>query len=167
MSKSKKKIAKKTAKNKQSPAKSRIKKSRIVALIIICAAVLAVVIVAVAVNAFSSAKKSQLCGYEWKSASALNASGDEADMGEVYNVNYSAYQGSLNFKDDGTFSIWLSPGAADDGTHTGTYSFTDDSKIDVVFDEGTVTSFEVNRKADEIESIVVNYNDYEVYFTKP
>lgn len=162
MSKSKKKSVQKKQFNQKKP----VKKSRVIAWISAGVVVLAAIIVIVVVNIFSSVRDSQLYNFGWVAASATNSSGDEVDMGEVYKVNYSSYQGTLTFNENGTFSLWLSPGSADDGTHTGVYAFTDDSTIDVIFDDGTVTSFTVNRKSGEIDSIVINYNEYDVYFKK-
>ena len=113
-----------------------------------------------------SAKLSELCNYQWISSSAVNSSGDEVSMAEVYNTNYSSYQGTLNFKDDYTFSLWLSPGSIEDGSHTGIFEIVDDSKIDVIFNDTTYTSFYIHRENGEISSISLNYEDYEVFFTK-
>ena len=86
-------------------------------------------------------------------------------MAEVYNTNYTTYKGSLSFKDDGTFSLWLTPGTAEDGTHSGKYSVSGDT-ITAIFDDGeTTTDFKIHRKGEEIDSISLNYEDYEVYFT--
>ena len=113
-----------------------------------------------------SAKLSELCNYQWISSSAVNSSGDEVSMAEVYNTNYSSYQGTLNFKDDYTFSLWLSPGSVEDGSHTGVFEIVDDSKIDVFFYDTTYTSFYIHRENGEISSISLNYEDYEIFFTK-
>lgn len=109
--------------------------------------------------------KSDISNTEWVSSSAVNASGDEVEMAEVYNTNYTTYKGSLSFKDDGTFSLWLTPGTAEDGTHSGKYSVSGDT-ITAIFDDGeTTTDFKIHRKGEEIDSISLNYEDYEVYFT--
>ena len=117
-------------------------------------------------QAVENKKLSALCDYTWVPSTANNASGDEVEMSEVYSTNYSSYQGSLTFKDDGTFSLWLSPGTPDDGTHSGTYKLEADNKISAQFDEGTLTTFDIVRENGNIKNIKVNYNTHEVYFTK-
>lgn len=99
----------------------------------------------------------------WISKSALNASGDEVDVREVYNVRYSNYQGRLDFDGDNHFELWLAPGDVDDGTHTGTYELKENS-VTAAFDEGTVVQFDVVRENGKIERIDVGYDDYTVCF---
>lgn len=130
-------------------------------------ATIAVLLIAVVVCALllSIKNKSDISNTEWVSSSAVNASGDEVEMAEVYNTNYTTYKGSLSLKDDGTFSLWLTPGTAEDGTHSGKYSVLGDT-ITAIFDDGeTTTDFKIHRKGEEIDSISLNYEDYEVYFT--
>ena len=99
-------------------------------------------------------------------ASAHNASGDEVEVGEIYNTNYTTYQGSLSFEDDGTFEFWLSPGAPDDGTHGGKYTIKDNSVIDVTFDNGESQNFKIEDKNGHIASITAEYEGYKVQFVK-
>lgn len=157
---------KKSANSNKIPKKKPVKKLPIIIGSVIAVAIIAVIAVAAVWNVSEKTRLSELYDYTWIPTSAQNASGDEVEIAEVYNTNYTSYQGSLAFSDDGTFSIWLSPGTPDDGTHSGAYRLTDENTIDVVFDEGTFTSFEIKRNGDDIENIVVNYNDYEVYFSK-
>ena len=128
--------------------------------------VLLVIVVAVVALIFTMHNKANdIVGTDWVSSSAVNASGDEVEMAEVYNTSYTSYQGSLSFKDDGTFSLWLTPGTSEDGTHSGKYTVNGDT-ITAAFDDGeTTTSFYIHRNGDKIESISLNYEDYEVYFT--
>lgn len=86
-------------------------------------------------------------------------------MSEIYNTNYTSYQGSLTFNDDGRFSLWLSPGTADDGTHTGCFTVNSDDEIEAYFDDGTNTKFKIERKNGTANGIIINYNDYEIYFS--
>ena len=83
---------------------------------------------------------------EWKSVSALNASGDEVDVREVYNVRYSQYQGKLTFDSENGFELWLRPGDPSDGTHSGKYEI-DGDKANVTFDEGTDTAFALRARS--------------------
>ena len=164
MSKKKKKST--NANKTKIPKKKPVKKLPIIIGSVFAVAIIAVIVVAVVKNISEKNHLSELYDYTWIPESAQNASGDEVEMAEVYNTDYTSYQGSLTFSDDGTFSIWLSPGSPDDGTHSGVYQLTDEKTIDVVFDEGTYTSFKIKRNGDDIENIVVNYNDYEIYFSK-
>ena len=138
------------------------------AAIITVGSILIIGIIGYLIYSFTSdsVKKSDLCNYQWISSSALNASGDEVPMAAVYNTNYTSYQGTLNFNDDDTFSLWLSPGTIEDGTHTGVYDIVDNTKIDVVFHDSTYTSFYIHQENGEISSISLKYEDYEVFFTK-
>lgn len=157
---------KKSVKLNKSQKKKTIRKLPVIVCSVIAVAIIAVIVISVVNNISEKKHLSELCDYNWIPSTAQNSSGDEVEIAEVYNTDYSSYQGSLTFSDDGTFSIWLSPGTPDDGTHSGAYRLTDENTIDVVFDEGTFTSFEIKRNGDDIENIVVNYNDYEVYFSK-
>lgn len=161
MSKSKK-AKKKNKVNSAAVRKSKFNRKKAITATLVML-VLAVVIGAVVITMKSNAN--DLSDTEWVSSSAVNASGDEVAMAEVYNTSYSSYQGSLSFRKDGTFSLWLTPGAVEDGTHTGRYSVKEDT-ITAVFDDGeTTTSFYIHRNGEKIDSISLNYEDYEVYFT--
>lgn len=144
------------------PKKKKSKKL----LIFFISAVIAFLLIIMIVAFNSGSNVSELYDYTWIPYTAHNASGDEVDMTEVYNTNYSSYQGSLTFKDDGTFSLWLSPGTPDDGTHSGTYKLESADKISVQFDEGTQTTFDIVRDNGEIKNIIVNYDAYEVTFSR-
>ncbi len=142
------------------------KKSKKLPIFLASAVVLVIILIVVIVSLNSDSNVSELCDYAWIPYTAHNASGDEVEMSEVYNTNYSSYQGSLTFKDNGTFSLWLSPGTPDDGTHSGTYKLESDDKIAILFDEGTQTKFDIIRDNGEIKNIILNYNAYEVIFSK-
>lgn len=156
-------------KNKKKNNKVNIpkkRKSKKLPIIIVSAVLIVTIAVIIIFSVSSNANISELCDYAWIPTTAHNASGDEVEMSEVYSTNYSSYQGSLTFKDDGTFSLWLSPGTPDDGTHSGTYKLEADNKISAQFDEGTLTTFDIVRENGNIKNIKVNYNTYEVYFSK-
>ena len=165
MAKGKKKPAKKQA-NKQCTKKTGKKFSAKKLITAICViAVIAAAGILIGLKACSDSAKAALGNTTWYSASATDASGDQVDMGEVYQVKYSNYQGGLTFTDDNRFQFWLSPGDASDGTHSGVYELMDD-KIMVIFDEGTQTEFALVRENGEIKQIQVNYEDYKVTFLK-
>lgn len=138
---------------------------------VVCYSVAAVIIL-IAVTLFTiwfclkNSKISQLCNYSWVCSSAENASGDEVELSEIYRTNSTSYQGSLTFNDDGTFSLWLTPGSPDDGTHSGKYKFSSDSELDITFDEGTHTSFKLIYNNNIISNIIVKYQDYDITFKK-
>ncbi len=159
MSKSKK--SKKNSNIKKQPQKKSKK-----ALIITICALLAIVAAAAVCFIIFSTPKSELLNTAWVASSATDASGDEADMLDVYETNYTSYQGSLTFDDDGTFDFWLTPGDPEDGTHSGKYTVNDNSTVDVTFDSGEKGSFDINRKDGKINSISVDYKGYKVYFKK-
>lgn len=148
------------------PKKKKIKKLPIIIISAVVLVIIAIAVIFAVSSCSSTANASQLYNYSWIPTTAHNASGDEVEMSEVYSTNYTSYQGSLTFKDDGTFSLWLSPGTPDDGTHSGTYELTEDDKISAQFDEGTLTSFDIFRENGEIKNIIVYYDVYEVTFSK-
>lgn len=151
----------------KSKNKKKIKKLPIIIWSFLIIAILSVIIVCLINSCSKNAVNSELYDYTWIPVTANDASGDEVEMSEIYNTNYTSYQGSLTFRDDNSFSIWFSPGTPDDGTHTGKYSVIDKETISVTFDDGTETGFNIIRNDnDSINYIVVYYNDYEVYFTK-
>ena len=100
--------------------KKKNKKKKTTAIVSsVIAACIFIIAAIVAVNVLSPSVTAELTSSAWIPEGAKNASGDEVEMSEVYNTNYSAYQGSMSFSDDGTFTLWLSPGSPDDGTHSG------------------------------------------------
>ncbi len=160
----KKKSKKSTAKSKQ-PQKKQSKKLPIIISIIIVAIITAATALSIVSCTSQQNRQSELSTYQWIPSTAKNASGDEVEMSEIYNTNYTSYQGSLTFKEDGRFSLWLSPGTADDGTHTGSFSVNSDDEIEAYFDDGTNTKFRIERKDGTVSGIIINYNDYEIYFS--
>lgn len=162
MSKGKKK--KRTNVNK--PAVKKSAKKNIIIAVAVLAVIAVLVSVIVVINVSEASRKSQLYSYSWIPSSAKNASGDEAEMSEVYNVNYESYKGSLNFREDGTFSLWMKPGDADDGTHTGIYNIDSDKQITLSFDNGSEVKLEVTKNNNSIESFVLPYGDYTVTFNR-
>ena len=158
MSKSKKKPVKKTdvKKKKQFPVK------KIVIAGVAAAAVAALVVFLVMKTNEDNAKR-ELKNTTWISMSALNASGDEVDIRQVYNNKYTTYKGTLSFDDGNKFELWLSQGDPSDGTHSGTYELKED-KISVKFDDGTENDFNIHRKDGKIAQIDVFYGEYTVRF---
>lgn len=159
------------AKNKKSSAKAkqtRKKQSKKLPIIISCV-IVAIIIAASAILTVSCSsqqnRNNELCTYQWIPSTAKNASGDEVEMSEIYNTNHTSYQGSLTFNEDGRFSLWLSPGTAEDGTHTGSFTVNSDDEIEAFFDDGTNTKFKIERKNGTVNGIIINYNDYEIYFS--
>lgn len=102
----------------------------------------------------------------WISVSAKSVTSDEpVELGEVYNVYYSNFQGHLEFKDDNKFELWLSTGDPEDGTHTGTYEEQGDT-IKLKFDDKTEKTYKIERSGKTIKDIIVDYYDYKVTFVK-
>lgn len=147
--------------------KKKNKKKKTTAIVSsVIAACIFIIAAIVAVNVLSPSVTAELTSSAWIPEGAKNASGDEVEMSEVYNTNYSAYQGSMSFSDDGTFTLWLSPGSPDDGTHSGKYIVSASDKVNLSFDDGTNTSAILTQKNGKISSVVLKYNDYEITFVK-
>ncbi len=161
-----KKKSKKDLNYNKNASKRKTSKTTVIIAATLCAAIIVAVIIILLINIFSGSPKSELVNSVWVPAVAHNASGDEVEMGEIYNTNYTSYQGSLSFADDGTFEFWLSPGAPDDGTHKGKYTLENDSTISVTFDNGESEDFKIENKNGSITSITAEYEGYEVSFVK-
>lgn len=168
MSKSvKKNKKKKNPANKGNTAAQKRKKTVKTALItafVLLAATAAVVLIII----FSKNPNGDIINREWTSKKAVTASGDEAELADVYNVLYSQYSGTLTFQDDETFELWLTAGDPDDGTHKGQYKY-ENGVISAEFDSGETKDFTVNYSEDgSIDSIAVPYSNdngsYTVYF---
>lgn len=152
MSNKKKNNSKKTVK----PKKSNGKKIAVV-LAIIAVAVAGII---VSVVLFGN-KGYDITSKIWYSQSATTASADEVDLAYIYSNNYSSYQGSMTFRDDNTFELWLTAGNPDDGTHKGKYSL-EENKINVTFDNGEerVYTIHTNDKGDITQIEVPYANSY-------
>lgn len=161
-------MSKKKNNTKQKAAIKPQKKSKKPLFVALSAIAVLVIAAVIAVCIFiNSSAKDKLADTSWIPSSAKSASGDEVEMIDVYETNYTAYQGSLSFNDDGTFNFWLTPGDPNDGTHSGKYTLSDDkSKINAEFDNGVTTEFSIIRDNGDISYISVDYNGYKVQFVK-
>lgn len=151
--------------NRAVKKKSRKKKATAIVTSVIAACIFIIAAI-VAVNVLLPSVTAELTSSAWVPEGAKNASGDEVDMSEVYSTNYSAYQGSMSFSDDGTFTLWLSPGSPDDGTHSGKYTVSASDKVNLSFDNGTNTTAALKQSNGIITAVVLKYNDYEITFVK-
>ncbi len=154
---------------KKSAARQETKKRPKKTIVIVSVALAVLVAAGVAFGIFMYQSTKDLRSLEdsvWVPKSADNASGDEVPMDEVYQTKYSNYRGSLKFKSDGTFDLWMSPGEPSDGTHTGKYELADDDTVSALFDDGTQCSFLLHREAGAIDGISIAYSDYIVYFVR-
>lgn len=162
-------MAKKNKKrNVKSPKK---KKKNIKSIIVSCVVVL--VIAAAVVTAYIIYQNTSLDAADFSNStfvcsSARDASGDEADMSDVYNLRYDNYQGSLKLSGDGSFEFWMSPGTKDDGVHAGTYTYNREKQVlNAKFDNGEKVNFKLVRGADGgLKRIEAPYNGYTVSFVK-
>jgi hypothetical protein len=143
--------------------KSKKRKVRTIVVLVIVAAVIACTVTAVILINQHNKAANQLYDTRWVPVSAKNASEDEVELAEVYNVKYTNYQGYLTFDKEGTFQLWMSPGSPEDGTHSGTFELDGDT-IKANFDEGTKTEFYIQREDGLIKTIKLGYDEYTVYF---
>lgn len=144
---------------------NKIKKKRIkrIIAVVITAVIIACVVVAIVLASRQSAISNQLYDTTWIPVSAKNASKDEVDLSEVYQVKYSNFNGHLTFDKEGTFQLWMAPGMPDDGTHSGKFEL-DKDVIKATFDEGTEAEFYITREDGFIKTINLGYDEYDVYF---
>lgn len=158
MAKKRKNAGKKPAVPKKKPFPVKALIAGILAVVLIAG-----IVVFAVVHANRDNAKYALRSSYWASQTAKNASGDEVDIREVYNVKYSNYQGRLEFDKDNGFELWLSPGDAADGTHSGTYEISGDT-VKATFDDGSTAEFALTRRDGAIAQIDVNYGEYTVSF---
>lgn len=152
--------------SKKDTKKKKKKLSKDAKSLIIIGCVIAVAVLAVTViNIITAPTPSELENTSWKSVSAYDADGEEVDLLEVYNNNYSEYQGSMNFKEDYAFTYWMTAGNPEDGTHSGTYTFNNDDTLTAIFDSGEEETFTIIRNEDDtIKRIETPYGDYTIWF---
>ena len=131
----------------------------------VAAVLVAAAVVFIVLTSRQEAAKHVLRNTAWSATTAKNASGDEVDVRQVYNVKYTQYQGRLTFDDTNRFELWLQPGDATDGTHAGTYELTEDKAI-AHFDSGETADFLLTRQNCEITVIEIAYGNYTVSFLK-
>ena len=162
MSKKGKKITPEQMAERQKIKSKKRKVRTIVALVIVAAVIACTVTAVILINQHNKAAN-QLYDTRWVPVSAKNASEDEVELAEVYNVKYTNYQGYLTFDKEGTFQLWMSPGSPEDGTHSGTFELDGDT-IKATFDEGTKTEFYIQREDGLIKTIKLGYDEYTVYF---
>lgn len=153
---------KKPAPKQKKQAKNKFQLKRLIAIITAAALVVTGVVVIV-ITANKSGEAQALRGTRWVSETAKNASGDEVDVREVYDVKYTNYQGRLTFEGADGFQLWLRPGDQGDGTHSGTYKLSGD-RAEVTYDDGTESEFRIIRTGGEITQIIVPFENYEVGF---
>lgn len=157
--------SKRKSKNSNSTNKtfSKLKMLISIAVVILIIGIVAIVVILNA-NSDTAKIKKALCQNLWTPVSAQDASNDEVEMAQVYNTDYSSYKGSLEYYDDDTFNFWMSPGLPDDGTHSGRYEVSDNSTVNMYFDDGTNTKFSIEYSGDEVLAIEVNYDSYKITF---
>lgn len=157
------------SKNKKRKNQLVKKKKKSLKPIVVTAIAVALIVAAVAVSyiVYTNTSLSALdfTDKTLTSVKAYNASGDEAPLGEVYNVRYDDYRGTLKLNGDSTFELWLTPGSKDDGVHAGTYTYNRDKDIiNAKFDNSEKVKFKVVRNKDgAFKRVEVPYQGYTVY----
>lgn len=156
---SKKKNTAKTANKKNK--KASYKKPLIITAV--CVVLIAAAITVAAL--IGGSMPESLANTSWISVSASNSADEAVELNEIYNTYYSNYQGTLEFSDDGTFALWLTPGEPGDGSHNGTYK-TEGDTVKADFEGGNPAEFKLERDGSKIKSILVNYGEYKVVFER-
>ncbi len=158
---------KKKRKNKKSlPSKKKKSyKSLIITLAVVL--ILGAVIAVSCIITYNSSPESAGIVKTFTCSKAYNASGDEVELGEVYNLRYDNYQGSMTLNNDYTFTFWMTPGAKDDGLHGGSYTYDKDKDIiNATFGSGEKVKFKIARNPDgQVNHIEVPYQGYKVYMS--
>lgn len=162
-------MSKKSKKKKNNTAvksKKHTSKLKIIIFVAVLCVVIGIIVSAVVININSDTAKIKkaLCNTNWIPALATDSSGDEVDMTQIYNSNYTSYKGSLDYFDNDSFSFWITPGASDDGTHSGRYEVADENTVNMYFDDGTNTQFSIKYNDGQVLSVEVNYDGYKITF---
>lgn len=162
-------MSKKSKKKKNNTAvksKKHTSKLKIIIFVAVLCVVIGIIVSAVVININSDTAKikNALCNTNWIPALATDSSGDEVDMTQIYNSNYTSYKGSLDYFDNDSFSFWMTPGASDDGTHSGRYEVADENTVNMYFDDGTNTQFSIKYNDGQVLSVEVNYDGYKITF---
>lgn len=162
-------MSKKSKKKKNNTAvksKKHTSKLKIIIFVPVLCVVIGIIVSAVVININSDTAKikNALCNTNWIPALATDSSGDEVDMAQIYNSNYTSYKGSLDYFDNDSFSFWMTPGASDDGTHSGRYEVADENTVNMYFDDGTNTQFSIKYNDGQVLSVEVNYDGYKITF---
>lgn len=162
-------MSKKSKKKKNNTAvksKKHTSKLKIIIFVAVLCVVIGIIVSAVVININSDTAKikNALCNTNWIPALATDSSGDEVDMARIYNSNYTSYKGSLDYFDNDSFSFWMTPGASDDGTHSGRYEVADENTVNMYFDDGTNTQFSIKYNDGQVLSVEVNYDGYKITF---
>ncbi len=160
MSKKKSKKAKKL----QPPKKKSGKKT---VIITVCVALTAALLIVggVLLDRFTNIKYVDFVGKSFLSKAAYDKKGKEVDLDEIYNVRYDNYHGSLNFNEDSTFSMWMTPGP-DDNSRNGTFAYNrGENIIGGEFRNGKKITFKIVRNKDgTLKRIEAPYEDCIIYF---
>lgn len=115
-------------------------------------------------NGTSGSFSDNLAG-KWAPVKAEDTqTGQEESLSFIYGTAFSQYGGSLEFKNDGTFSLWIGAGR-DDGSHSGTYTFTEYG-IEAVYQNGNTETFTYTIDNGAIQTVKVPQGVYTIYFEK-
>ncbi len=157
--------SKKHKKKRNTPAPKKKSVKPVITVVVLALAVAAAIIISYVVYMNNSLYGQDFTERTFTSVKAYDASGDEAPLGEVYNVRYDSYKGTLKLNGDATFELWLNPGTKDDGVHGGTYTYNSEKQlINAKFDSGEKVKFKIVRKKDgAVKRIEVPYAGYTVY----
>lgn len=162
MSKQKKK--KKNNNHQQTQKKNKSVRSSIFAAAVVCGIIAAIVVGVIVYNNVTNITYEEFVGKTMHSKAAYDSSGKEVDLKEVYNNRYDNYQGSLEFNEDETFSMWMTVGSEDDAT--GTYTYSGGDVIKGKFKNGSEIEFKIIRdKDDNFTRIEAPYEGYTIYFS--
>ncbi len=163
-------MSKKKSKKKKNITTKKKKKNikPLIATMAVIVGIAAVIAVSYVVYMNTSLAGAGFADKSYVSVSAYDASGDEADLHSVYNVRYDDYKGSMKLNSDGTFELWMTPGAKDDGEHSGKYTYDRDKQVlNAKFDGGAKMKMKIIRNDDgSLKRIEIPYNGYTVYMTE-
>lgn len=99
---------------------------------------------------------------EWKPVSGTNSNDAEIDFISEFGTGYRDYGGSLTFKNDGTFALYI--GISDGSDTMGTYSF-DGNSLSGQYSSGKDAHFSMSQSDDTV-SITAVWRDYTIKFEK-
>ncbi len=157
---------KKPKKKHQIEKKKKSNASSVILAVCVSAAFVLIIVGVIVFDRVTNIKYADFVGHTMQSKAAYDKSGKKVDLYNIYNVQYDSYHGTLQFNEDKTFSLWMTPGP-DDGTNEGTFTYnTWDNVINGKYNSGKKIDFKIVRNEDgSLNRIEAPYEEYTIYFS--
>lgn len=157
---------KKSKKKHQIVKKKKSPKKTIITVAVVAAVVILAIAGGIILDRMTNPKYLDFVGHTMQSKAAFDESGKKVDLYDIYNVRYDNYHGTLQFNEDKTFSLWMTPGP-DDGTNEGTFTYNNgENVINGKYNSGKKIEFKIVRNKDgSLKRVEAPYEKYTIYFS--